>query len=141
MKRFELYRMRDNKTPLSESYFNPIWADLDARLDNLEALKISWEDAIVTISQYGLLRIDEVLRPSWEYIEQKKTHADSIIAEIQELREEADEMINERRDDAIEAVDSAKSSALNDIEQAKEQAINQLDLNNIYAMTFFFGGD
>ncbi len=31
--RFEAYRMRDGVTPLSQDYFNPVFGDLDARID------------------------------------------------------------------------------------------------------------
>lgn len=148
---FEKYRFT-KRTVLSDETFNKIWQDIDLRITALEDIKKDWQGAVDTVTRYGLVRIEEVLRPSWEYIEQKKAQADNIVAEIQDLRESADEIINANRDDAVEAVNSVKNDALSSInsvkndalssiEQAKQQAINQLDLNNIYAMTFFFGGD
>lgn len=87
MRRFELYRMTNSKTPLSEEYFNPIWVDIDSRIDALEAVKISWEEAVRQVSDFGLERIDEVLRPAFEYVEQKKGEIDSLIEELEEVRE------------------------------------------------------
>jgi hypothetical protein len=61
-------RMRDGITKLGEQYFNPIWDLIDRRLDVLETLKISWEQAVADLTQFGLRRIDESLAPAIERI-------------------------------------------------------------------------
>jgi len=139
MRKFDLYRMINNKTPLSEEYFNPIWKDIDSRLDALENVKISWEEAVKTISNFGIKRIEELLRPSIEFLNEKKADAEQIVSEITTLRQNADAMINETRDDAIAAVNSAKTTALNEIESARQSALSQIQ--SIYAMSFIFGED
>lgn len=163
MKRFDLYRMKNESTPLSEEYFNPIWFDIDSRLDALESIKVSWEEAVRTISQYGIVRIEELIRPAWQHLQTKRQEANTIVNEIRDLRESADEMINAERDEVLSAIANARTSSLNDInsarnnalteisskktdalssiEQAKQQALSQLDINKLYAISFFFGGE
>ena len=129
--RFDKYRFT-KRTPLSDEVFNTIFRDIDLRLAALEDIKKDWEYAVDEVTRYGLLRIEEVLRPSFNFIEEKKTQATEIVSEIQELRENADEMINERRDDALLS-----------IEQKRQETISQIDsfLTIGKVLTFFFGGD
>lgn len=141
MRKYDLYRMINNKTPLSAEYFNPIWKDIDSRLDALENVKISWEETVRIISEFGIKRIEEFLRPNIGFLNTKKAEAQNIVNEIAILRANADTMINTTRDDAINQINAVKTQTLNEIEQAKQNAINQLDLKKIYAMTFFFGGN
>lgn len=61
--RLTQYLMRDGLTRLSEEYFNPVWGDLDRRLDMLERLSISWETAIDDLQINGLTRLNEILIP------------------------------------------------------------------------------
>jgi len=138
--RFHLYRFT-KKTPLSDEVFNKIFADIDLRIAKLEDIEKDWQYATNEITRFGLARIEEILRPSWEHLQQKKSQADAIVAEIQEKRDSADAIINASRDEVLEQIQRARSEALNDIQSAKEQAISQFDLNKLYAMTFFFGGD
>lgn len=56
-RQFERYRFRDQVTRLDESTFNPIWADLDLRIANLEALQVEWESALAVIADQGLARV------------------------------------------------------------------------------------
>ena len=58
--RFDKYRMRDGVTPLAERYFNPIWQDLDLRLASIEELQVTWEEVVRTVTDFGLVRINEV---------------------------------------------------------------------------------
>lgn len=60
-RQFEKYRIRDDVTTLGESYFNPIWADLDLRLATLESLQVDWEAALRTVSDQGLARVSEAM--------------------------------------------------------------------------------
>lgn len=66
--RFDRYRMQDGVTPLSERYFNPVLQDIDTRLADIEAKKISFDEAVKTLTDFGLLRINEVLAPSMEQL-------------------------------------------------------------------------
>ncbi len=56
-RQFERYRFRDQMTRLDEATFNPIWADLDLRIANLEALQVEWESALTLIADQGLARV------------------------------------------------------------------------------------
>lgn len=159
---FEKYRFT-KKTVLSDETFNRIFRDIDLRITALEDIKKDWEHVVRTTTQYALARINEALAPGWEYIQNKKNEVDELVAQIQQKRDSADAIINASRDEILEQIQAArtqaisdiqlnhtqalnniqtaKTQALNDIQTAKEQAVSQLDLNKLYAMTFFFGGD
>lgn len=62
--RFEKYRVKDGLTKLGEAYFNPVFGDIDLRLVSLEQVKITWEDAVDALTQYGLARINDALLPA-----------------------------------------------------------------------------
>lgn len=64
-----LPKMVDGKTNLDEKYFNLIHGRVDQRLAALEELRISWESATDTLTRQGLARIDEVLAPAFQKIE------------------------------------------------------------------------
>jgi len=140
--RFDKYRFT-KRTPLSDDVFNNIFKDIDLRITSLEDIKKDWQYAVDEVTKYGLLRIEEVLRPSFEFIEQKKTEATETVAEIQTLRQNADALINERRDDAISAISTAKTNALESIEQKQQEAVSQIDSALLMSrvIAFFFGGD
>jgi len=140
--RFDKYRFT-KRTPLSDEVFNAVFKDIDLRLTALEDIKKDWQYAVNEVTQYGLLRIEEVLRPSFEFIEERKTIADETVAEIQTLRQNADAMINERRDDAISAISTAKTNALSSIEQKRQEVVSQIDSALLMSrvMAFFFGGE
>ena len=140
--RFDKYRFT-KRTPLSDEVFNAVFKDIDLRLTALEDIKKDWQYAVNEVTRYGLLRIEEVLRPSFEFIEQKKTEATEATAEIQTLRQNADAMINERRDDAISAIATVKANALSSIEQKRQEVVSQIDSALLMSrvMAFFFGGE
>jgi hypothetical protein len=135
MVKFELYRMVDNKTPLSEIYFNFVFKDIDARIDTLENLKVSWEDAVRQITDFGLERINEVLGPSFDFLNQKKTDADDLVEQIEELRSNADSLINQSRDDAISAVEDKRVDTLNQIQQQYDSAESMIVQNRDFAIS------
>jgi len=88
--RFDKYRVKDGLTKLGEAFFNPVFQDIDLRLVSIEALRISWEDAVRAVSDYGLVRINEVIAPSLsdavskaEEIEAKRLAAITALAEMQ----------------------------------------------------------
>ena len=62
--RFDKYRVKDGVTRLGEAYFNPVFQDIDLRIVALEALRLSWEEAVRSVSSFGLARINEVIGPS-----------------------------------------------------------------------------
>lgn len=62
--RFEKYRVKDGVTPLGERFLNPVFQDIDLRLAGLEDLRLSWEAAVRAVSDYGLVRINDVLGPA-----------------------------------------------------------------------------
>jgi len=64
--RLERYRMKDGVTPLSEDYFNPVFADLDARLDVLEQRRVDFDQAVRDLTAFGLQRIDVLIGPSFD---------------------------------------------------------------------------
>jgi len=82
---FDKYRMRDGITPLSERTFNPIFRDVDKRIAAIEALKISWLDAVALVTSQGLLRIDAVLQPSIDTINQAVADTQTILAGMPDI--------------------------------------------------------
>lgn len=56
---------RDDQELYAEP-LNRAFGSLDVRIRLLEALKISWEDAIGVLQQYGLERLDNALLPVYE---------------------------------------------------------------------------
>lgn len=162
--RFDKYRFT-KRTVLSDETFNAIFKDIDLRIAALEDIKKDWRYAINEVTRYGLLRIEEVLRPSFNFIEEKKSEVISTVSEIRELRNNADQMINERRDDALIAIEqkrleavsqtqAVKTDALQAIEQKRQQTLSQIETAKTEAISqietalitgkvsaFFFGGD
>lgn len=80
------YQMRDGRTRLGQSYFNPIWADLDSRLDALERIRMDWNRQVAQLRDLGLKRIDEYIRPVIEEVnailEQAHTDTDGLAAAL-----------------------------------------------------------
>lgn len=63
MRQFDSYRFIDRVTRFDAETFNRIWASLDARLADNEALKPDLENAIHDITSLGLQRIQDTLGP------------------------------------------------------------------------------
>jgi len=82
---FEKYRIRDGVTPLSERTFNPIFRDVDNRIAKLEALGISWEEAVALVTAQGLKRIDAVLQPSVDAVNQAVSAAQAELAKLPDV--------------------------------------------------------
>jgi len=82
---FDKYRFRDGLTPLSERTFNPIFRDVDNRIAAIEALKISWLDAVALVTSQGLKRIDAVLQPSVDAVNQAVADAQTILAGLPDV--------------------------------------------------------
>ena len=69
-RQFEKYRMRDGASILNESFFNPIFNDLDLRLHQQELIEKDWQGQIRELNRLGLRRIDENLAPALEELEE-----------------------------------------------------------------------
>jgi hypothetical protein len=66
---FEKYRVKDGDETDS-GFYNTRFRDLDRRLTSLEDLEIDWEAATKTVADVGLLRINELLLPAIQEIEE-----------------------------------------------------------------------
>jgi hypothetical protein len=80
---FDKYFFRDGVDPLGAKKFNPILKSIDLRIDALEQLKVSWQEAVQEVSNIGLQRIDDALQPSVDSINSQITLADALIASAQ----------------------------------------------------------
>lgn len=87
--RIDRYRMVDGVTPIAARYFNPIWQDVDLRLVSLEGLSVSWEESVRRVSDLGLTRINEVLRPALNAVEQSVHNAEQMIDDVEQSRQAA----------------------------------------------------
>ncbi|QWK20423.1 MAG: hypothetical protein KNN13_03650 [Hydrogenobacter thermophilus] len=131
---FEKYRFT-KKTVLSDETFNKIFKDIDLRITALEDIKKDWTGAVEAVTRYGLQRIEEVLRPSWEHINNKKTEADNLVAQIQQKRDNADAIINTSRDDVLQQIQTEKIQALNNIQASRADAITAIQNAKTSALT------
>ena len=59
----EKLRIRDNQTALDDTELTKRFLMLDARIHELEQLKVSWEEAVVEVQNHGLKRVNEVVDP------------------------------------------------------------------------------
>lgn len=64
MIRFSQYQFYDGQTPLSQDTFNPIFQDVDSRLNVLEGFQPTWERTISDVVAYGLERVDQGVTPA-----------------------------------------------------------------------------
>jgi len=84
--RFEAYRMRDGVTPLAEDYFNPLLADIDARIAQLEDQRADLQRVIDNLTAFGLQRIDTLVGPAMASLNQALADAlaqrDALIAAV-----------------------------------------------------------
>lgn len=87
--RFDRYRFRDGVTPLAERTFNPIFRDLDLRIATLEDLKIAWQEVVRTVTDFGLVRINEVLGPAFTAMDDHLAAAGGKLDTIEAKRQEA----------------------------------------------------
>nr|BAL53640.1 hypothetical protein HGMM_F07F09C15 [uncultured Aquificae bacterium] len=131
---FEKYRFT-KKTVLSDETFNKIFKDIDLRITALEDIKKDWTGAVEAVTRYGLQRVEEVLRPSWEHINNKKTEADNLVAQIQQKRDNADAIINTSRDDVLQQIQTEKIQALNNIQASRADAITAIQNAKTSALT------
>lgn len=125
--RFEAYRMRDGVTPLSEDYFNPVLADIDARIAQLEDQRASLQGVIDDLTAFGLQRIDVLIGPA---IAQTQATLDA----LQELRADLEAAVGNvgnlatqaQLDAAIAAEQAARQAAIAAEQAARQQIDAQL---------------
>lgn len=104
-RKLELYRFRDGITPLSSAEFNFRFFDIDARLFDLEEVKISWENAVSILTNQGIKRIDEVLGPALVY--------------VNETMVDIEEQINQAKMDVAGFISEAQSDITGFVNQAQ----------------------
>lgn len=104
-RKLEYYRFRDGITPLSSAEFNFRFFDIDARLFDLEEVKISWENAVSILTNQGIKRIDEVLGPALIYVNES-------MADIEE-------QINQAKMDVAGFISEAQSDVAGFVNQAQ----------------------
>jgi hypothetical protein len=59
----EQLKIREGKTPLSGGELTKRFLMLDQRLHALELLKVSWEEAVTEVNNYGLSKINDLVHP------------------------------------------------------------------------------
>lgn len=87
--RFDAYRMRDGVTPLAEDYFNPLLADIDARIAQIEDQRADLQRAIDDLTAFGLQRIDTLIGPAMQVLNNALadaiTQRDALVADVGNL--------------------------------------------------------
>ncbi|GEM_PF-1935555 len=112
-RRLEAYRVRDGKTPLSEREFNARFFDIDARLHEIEVLRISYEEAISQLQAVVAQRTATVVPP---LIAAYQISLDWLDVESARLRAEAADLVTQL------VADRASQQAALDAELASQQA-------------------
>jgi uncharacterized coiled-coil protein SlyX len=110
--RFEFYRMRDGVTPLAEDYFNPLLADLDARIATLEDRRADLQGVIDELTRFGLARIDTLVGPAMAELNtmlaDARAQRDALLAAIGDV---STVVHQPQLDAAIAAEQTARNSA------------------------------
>ncbi len=124
--RYLSYAMIDGKTRLGGEYFNPVWKDIDVRLDKLESKSISWDDAVRELNEFGLERIDNTIAPVLAAVQVELTEAQAASAQLQQMIEDAD--IQGQLDTALALQSAAVTSELDALETALSVAIAAVNI-------------
>ena len=119
--RYLSYAMVDGKTRLGGEYFNPVWKDIDTRLDKLESKQISWDEAVRELNEFGLERIDNTIGPVLAAAQVELAEAQAASAQLQQMIEDAD--IQGQLDTALTAQSAAVTAELDALETALSVAI------------------
>lgn len=124
--RFEAYRMRDGVTPLSEDYFNPLLADIDARMAKLEDQRADLQRVIDELTAFGLQRIDTLVGPAMQQLNDALADAiaqrDALVAAVGDVGNLATQA---QLTAAVQAEATARASALAAEATARDAAIAQ----------------
>ena len=116
--------MVDGKTRLSDEYFNPVWKDIDVRLDKLENKQISWDEAVRELNEFGLERIDNTIGPVLASAQAELVKAQTASAQLQQMIDDAD--IQGQLDTALAAQSAAVTAELDALETSLSVAIAAL---------------
>lgn len=130
---FPKYCIVDSVTVLSARGLNPILQDVDLRLATLEALELSWQAAVRTVTDFGLLRINEVLAPMFTEMRAGLNQAGKDGADVTALLDQAraavevlTEVIGRYQADCDARIALFKDSALADLAAWKESMKGRL---------------
>ncbi len=99
--RFEAYRMRDGVTPLAEDYFNPVLADIDARIAELEARRADLQGVVDELTRFGLARIDTLIGPAMATVSATITELEQRRAELEATIADAGQLVTQPDLDAF----------------------------------------
>lgn len=128
--RLQNYLMRDGQTRLGQAYFNAIWADIDARIDMLERLKVSWSTEVNQLRDLGLTRIDLHIRPVLDDINQVLEQAQQQVTVFTEqvIEQEIQPLLDgsEARLASTSQLLSSSQQLLNNLQTALDQSINDI---------------
>ena len=121
--RFPAYRMQDGVTPLSADYFNPVLADLDARIAELEAKRADLQGVIDEMTRFGLARIDALIGPAMQTVSDMiadlTARRDALVAALDGVGEVATQA-------QVQAAIAAEQVARQEAIAAEAQRIDQL---------------
>lgn len=125
--RFEAYRMRDGVTPLSEDYFNPLLADIDARMAKLEDQRADLQRVIDELTAFGLQRIDTLVGPAMQQLNDALADAiaqrDALIAAVGNVANLATQA---QLAAAVQAEADARQAAIQAETNARQAAVAKL---------------
>lgn len=121
--RFDRYRMRDHVTRLGEVYFNGVFRDIDVRIAGLEELRLSWDEAVRTVVDFGLARIDSVMLAPLQALDASVDAGAQKAQEIEALHQTAAAAVQ----GLAQTVDGLQADTLTDIQAWKAARLAELN--------------
>ncbi|RZJ62953.1 MAG: hypothetical protein EON49_00575 [Acidovorax sp.] len=106
--------MRDGETPLSQDFFNPVFADIDTRIADLEERRANLQAVVDELTQFGLQRIDTLVGPAMaevtamlELLQLRRNQLEAAIGNVADLATRT--QMNQAVSDAIAAEVEARN--------------------------------